>query len=201
MMPTSPDSRNQIPKASSTHSPLLPSSLFLALRQHALSRLDLWIRLMRWTSLLACPCLIVMSLLTTLSTRQFIKTCVSTQGKIIRFMPKDQGEDGLTFAPVVAFDAPNGKHFEVTSTTRTSSPEFSVGQSVTVLYQSSDPAYACISSFWQLWTVPITCGALGLFFGVLGYVLLRIERWRDRRGEFRLAQAPSNPNNLRADLL
>jgi hypothetical protein len=162
------------------------ASLSRMLAQDLRAKLDLWGRVARRTSLVACPILLGLFLVSALRTLHFIRTSVSTQGTITALVSKTQNADTPTFAPVFQFDAPSGTQHTVTSNTSNSSPEFTVGQTVTVLYHSSEPDSARISSFWQLWTVPIILGPLGLFFGLVGYALLRLERRRDGRGAFRL---------------
>jgi hypothetical protein len=89
--------------------------------------------------------------------------------------------ESITYAPVFTFKAADGVTYTVSSDTGSSPAGFAVGETVRVLYQSSDPDEAKIDSFAQLWFMPMVFGFLGLVTITAGLLLLYLERRRARR--------------------
>jgi hypothetical protein len=94
---------------------------------------------------------------------------------------RDSGEERtIEFAPVFRFQAADGRTYTVISSTSTDPPEFSTGDTITVLYKRNDPAGAIPDAFWQLWLTPVILVLIGTIHGVLGLVCLYFDR-RSRR--------------------
>lgn len=154
---------------------------------------DLVARIVRWTGLVVGFCFLAIALGFTINTGIFLHNSVAATGTVISLAPKHRGEDNsLNFAPVFTFTT-GGQHYTVTADVASNPPEFNVGQRVRVLYKITDPGRARIASFWQLWLFVVAFGTIGTLLSGVGYVLLRYERWRDRRG-LSIAAWPAHPN-------
>ena len=102
----------------------------------------------------------------------------SARGTIVALVPfTDPEQTGTTYTPRFRFTDTAGHSHVLMSTYRTSPPEFTVGEHVPVLFLPGNPSSARLDRFWDLWLVPVVCAALGAFFTVSGYLLLRLEQW------------------------
>lgn len=112
------------------------------------------------------------------STYTFIHTATKTDGRIVGLIKVQSRSNhpGFTYEPVFRFTAANGQSYTVRSRASSNPPEFTVGQTVQVLYSPGDPAHARLNSTAQLWLVPIICTSIGLVFTFLGGLLFRLNR-------------------------
>ena len=94
-------------------------------------------------------------------TSSFIQRSQTAAGTITALVPVSQHE--ITYAPVFSFKTADGQAWSVRSHTSSNPPDFAVNDSVTVLYDPSDPQHAQIDTFGQLWFVPILLGSMGTF--------------------------------------
>ena len=127
-------------------------------------------------------CIIVMfsvAIVTARATFVFIHTATKTSGRVIDLIKVQSRSNfpGFTYEPVFRFTAANGQSYTVRSRTSSNPPEFTVGQTVQVLYSLGDPAHARLNTTAQLWLVTIICTSIGMVFSVLGCVLF----WSNRR--------------------
>ena len=104
-------------------------------------------------------------------TQLFLRTCVTTQGRVVGLKPVHSARNGsITYAPAFRFNVP-GTHFStVVSRTSPNPPSFKMGEWVTVRYPVGHPEAAVIDSFGQLWLRVWTFGGFGAF--IFGIVLL-----------------------------
>jgi hypothetical protein len=114
-------------------------------------------------------------------TRQFLRTSVTAQGRVVALKPvHGGGHNSLTYAPVFRFDVP-GTHFAtVVSNTSSSPPAFKPGEAVTVRYQQGHPEKAVIDSFEQLWLGDLVFGVVGAMSTGVGVLILVATRKRRR---------------------
>jgi hypothetical protein len=110
-------------------------------------------------------------------TQQFLRTSVTTQGKVVGLKPVSSSRhNSLTYAPVFHFDVP-GTHFAtVVSHISSSPPAFKVGEAVTVRYQPGHPEKAVIDSFGQLWSGDLIFGMAGAISIAIGLLILAAAR-------------------------
>lgn len=126
-------------------------------------------------------------------TQNFIKTAASSEGVVLELKTVESSlrkSRGFTYAPVVKFKTPDGKDIQFQSSTSSNPPEFSVGQTVPVLYNRSNPQEAQVDSFVQLWLLPTVFGGFGIIFMVVGATLFVIpllsnknEKWLQENGQ------------------
>jgi Protein of unknown function (DUF3592) len=140
------------------------------------------LRFLSWYLLIGGSAVFVVGLGFAAETAIFLIRSTAVTGAIIRFEPIEDHEDGtINYAPVFSFKAEDEKTYTVQSGVATNPPAFEEGQRVQVLYLPSNPSGARIASFFQLWFVSFVCSGLGVFFGVPGYLLVRLDRRRRRR--------------------
>jgi hypothetical protein len=122
--------------------------------------------------------------------REFTLACfcdalIALQDRLVRV--KEDGDSGRThYAEVFRFAADNGQAYTVESNKYTAPAEFEVGQTVPVLYVSSEPQAARIETFWQLRGLETVTLLLGCSFPVLAVVHLRgwqQEKQKQKRGK------------------
>lgn len=126
-------------------------------------------------------------------TQNFVKAAASTEGVVLELKPVESSSTnsgGYTYAPVVKFKTPDGKNIHFKSSTSSNPPEFSVGQTVPVLYNRSNPQEAQVDSFVQLWLLPTVFGGFGIIFMGVGATLIvssllskKKEKWLQENGQ------------------
>jgi len=114
-------------------------------------------------------------------TQIFLHNCLTVQGRIVGFRQINTSRSGSTYAPVFRFDVPGRPFATVVSRMSAGSPEFNVGEWVTVHYPAGHPEKAVIDSFGQLWFMDWACGSFGALFFAIGLLTLISGWWRNRR--------------------
>jgi len=142
---------------------------------------QLILRTARLGCLTAGPCLFVIGVAFAIRTEVFLHKSISADGTVTELLPKhNDQDDSVSYAPIFTFMAADGQSYTVTSDTSSNPPGFGKGQKIRVLYEEGNPGGARIDTFWQLWTLPLILGLIGTAATVAGYVLLLIERRRNR---------------------
>ena len=116
-------------------------------------------------------------------TAYFVHVALRATGTVVEMAPVERESDEnrtIEYVPVFRFQAADGHTYTITSKTSTNPPEFSVGETITVLYETSNPAGATANAFWQLWLTPVVLVLIGAIHGVLGFLCLHFDR-RSRR--------------------
>lgn len=110
---------------------------------------------------------------------QLHKNGVPVKGTVVELSESsstdDDGERTTSIYPVVEFTPADGRARRFRGSTGSSSPDYSVGQSVDVVYHREDPDQAQLADFSQFWLGPVAITLFGLFFmvgGVGGYFLI-----------------------------
>jgi len=123
--------------------------------------------------LFACggPCLIVYGVVSYFRTQSFIRRSAEARGEVIR-LEHSKDRMGTTsyesYALVFSFIAANGKKFTVASDVWSSPADFSIGESVRVLYDPANSEDARIHTFFQTSGTAVITGVAGLGFAVAG---------------------------------
>ena len=98
---------------------------------------------------------------------------VSALGTVVdQFQKKDDKTSEVVFFPVVEFSTPTSEKVRFRGSAGSSNiPGYEAGTTVDVFYDPRNPANARIGSLKQLWTVPLTAGAIGLVLLLLSAAL------------------------------
>jgi hypothetical protein len=79
--------------------------------------------------------------------------------------------------PVLRFQTDDGQSHTIRlNDSATNPPKFQVGDTLTVLYERSNPNRATPDSFAQLWIVPVILLGIGLAHGLVGIAALYVDR-------------------------
>ena len=116
------------------------------------------------------------------SSSDFSEKGVSTQGTVIDLVV-NRSSDSRTYSPVVVFQNEAGKQIEFKSQVGSSSPDYSRGDKVEVLYLPESPEQAKINSFLALWGGPLIIGGLGSIFFLIGGGLIIYPIFKSRKDE------------------
>ncbi|WP_455382070.1 DUF3592 domain-containing protein [Salinispira pacifica] len=108
----------------------------------------------------------------------FIGRAAHTEGTIVRidsvknavpFMDQVKGS-GVIYYPVVQFKTQDGKTIDFRAASGSQRPRFSVGDSVSVMYDPANPSDSRINSLWGVWGAPLILLGIGALFLLLGFV-------------------------------
>jgi len=84
-----------------------------------------------------------------------------------------------TYAPVLQFDARDGRAYVVTSDVSGPESAYWIGQHLPMLYQPDHPDGARVDAFAPLWTLPLVTGVVGAAFSIVPAFV--VATWRRRR--------------------
>ncbi|NGP88423.1 DUF3592 domain-containing protein [Fodinibius halophilus] len=117
-----------------------------------------------------------------IETSNFLDKAISTQGTVTDMVVR-RSSDSRTYSPAIQFADSRGNSYEFVSNTSSSSPSYSRGENVDILYLPSDPQEAEIDSFFSLWGGPIIFGGLGFIFFAIGGGLIIYPIIKKRKDE------------------
>jgi Protein of unknown function (DUF3592) len=104
-----------------------------------------------------------------LDTRAWLTRSVEAPGSVVEVVRVTDRETGaVSFAPRVRFSTADGRTVEFQSTYRSNPPAYSAGQSVTVLYDPSEPNAAAVSGLFAIWGLSIILALVGAAFVAVG---------------------------------
>lgn len=103
---------------------------------------------------------------TWLRTRRFIEESVAAFGEVIEL--RAHHDDGVTYAPVVRFNGPDGRPVVFTESTSSNPPGHDVGDRVKILYHRADPTRARVASTINLYLLTLIFGAIGALTFLIG---------------------------------
>ena len=128
---------------------------------------------------------------------RFIANADTAQGKVIELIEVRDTDDGsISYKPVVAYEAANGKSITFTASFSSKPAPYDVGESVEVLYAPGDPHDARIKGFSSLWLGPTILGGLGaVFAGIGGGMLLARRSGSARRNSSWPTAMPFRPTS------
>jgi Protein of unknown function (DUF3592) len=124
--------------------------------------------------IVACVALVV-ALGFTVFTARFISRSTVTTGTVTG-LNEDNGENGKTYTPEYTFTAQDGRTYNGTSSSSSSSPDYAVGQAIPIRYDQSNPIRNRIDSFGNLWGFPAFAILFSALFAVLGFVMRAARR-------------------------
>ena len=103
------------------------------------------------------------------STRAWLSRSVEAQGLVIEMVQvRDRDTGSISFAPLVRFQAADGRTIDFQSSVQSNPPAYTTGQPVTVLYDPAAPNSAAVSGLFSIWGVSIILTVVGLGFMVFG---------------------------------
>jgi hypothetical protein len=113
--------------------------------------------------------LIIWSVISYARVTKFLQQSTETTGEVIRLQKFNGGAQfpGCDYAPVFLFRTASGESVTVTSDVATSPPGFTVGQSVRVRYDASNPSEAKIHTLLQIWGDSVIPAVVGVFFLII----------------------------------
>jgi hypothetical protein len=112
-----------------------------------------------------------------LDTRAWLRRSVEAPGSVIEMVRVRDRETGdVSFAPLVRFQTRDGKSIEFQSSFRSNPPAYTVGQTVTVLYDPDDPNAAAVSGVFSIWGFSIILALVGFVFVMIGIGIMLIAR-------------------------
>ena len=95
------------------------------------------------------------------------------------------------YAPVLQFNATDGRTYVVTSDVSGPESAYRIGQHLQVLYQTDHPDGARVDAFAPLWTLPLVTGVVGAAFSIVPAFV--VASWRRRRRAERGEALPDEP--------
>jgi hypothetical protein len=112
------------------------------------------------------------------NTRQWLIDTDKATGRVIGIDKRqsvdrsnDRDRYSTAYYPVVQFSGPAGQSITFRSSVGSSSPDYQVGESVSILYDRQNPDSARVDAFMSIWLVPLVLGALGVVFMIAGFSL------------------------------
>ncbi len=108
-------------------------------------------------------------------TARFVSHSTVTTGTVTG-LNEDSGENGKTYAPEYTFTAQDGRTYNGTSSSSSSSPAYAVGQTIPIRYDQSNPIRNRIDSFGSLWGFPLAFILVSALSAVLGFVMRAAKR-------------------------
>lgn len=105
-----------------------------------------------------------------LDTSEFLRTAVTTQAKVVAVEPQTGGNGDVTYRSVFTFTDQSGKSHRVTSNVGSSPAANSVGDTITVHYQPTDPNRCREAGFFPLWALTIITGLMTVLTIVMSLV-------------------------------
>jgi hypothetical protein len=107
------------------------------------------------------------------ATQSFIDRAETVQGEVIELeRSRSSSDPSVVFYPIVRFSPATGQQRTFRSPVGSSPPAYAVGESVSILYDRTNPDDARIDSFWFLWLLPTITGGIGIVFFLVGGGLL-----------------------------
>ncbi|KAF3888029.1 MULTISPECIES: DUF3592 domain-containing protein [Nostocales] len=137
--------------------------------------------LQTYNSILASTALTCIGILVTtvgittgLNNYSFVKKAISTQGTVINNL-HDSTKSSNSYYPLVKFTARTGETVVFESKVGSSSPKYTKGDRVEILYQPQKPNAAMINTWIHLWFFPIIFSTTGSLSVLIGAALLARE--------------------------
>lgn len=121
-------------------------------------------------------------------TELFIHRSATIQGKVVKLVDKQDDNGHTLYAPEFAYTV-NGHDYAVDSSSYSRPAAFTPGQTLEVMYDTSNPQNGRIATFWELHGLEDTFMLVGLCFAGLGYAALK---YQQRRPKLHAAAAPQS---------
>jgi hypothetical protein len=107
----------------------------------------------------------------------------SVDGVVVDLAYLQSSKGRGTYAPVAEFTAADGSKVHVTGSVSSSSPAYSRGDHLRILYDPANPEHARIDSFSETWFGPVLLAGMGTVFALVGGgIVFGLVRQRKVRG-------------------
>ncbi|WP_167760184.1 DUF3592 domain-containing protein [Paraburkholderia pallida] len=116
------------------------------------------------------------------SDARFAEHAVRTQGKVTDLIAGRDSKGNLSYHTQFEFTTPDGQRLRATGSAGTSSPDYSLGDTVPVLYDPADPEDAEIDSFLERSFGALIVSLLGSISALVGGGLLAASIYSDSHG-------------------
>jgi hypothetical protein len=103
--------------------------------------------------------------------RAFVAGSVLAQGRVVGFR-ETRDRDRTSYFPEIEFRTQSGRAVRFHSELGSEEPARALGDAVSVRYRAEAPSAAEIDSFFSLWGLSVSLGALGAIFAGIGAALL-----------------------------
>lgn len=123
-----------------------------------------------WLFLVIGVGLLIGAAFAALNSVRLIQQGVRTTGNVVDFIESFDEEGTLMYSPVFVFLDENGQEHRIQSSYSSSSPGYTRGQIVDVVYPRGDPERARLPNAFSYWGVTLILGFIGVafvFFGVM----------------------------------
>ena len=117
------------------------------------------------------------------NTNTFLDQAVTTEGMVTSLV-RSQNSSSSSYFPVIQFFTPDGNLTEFKSSVGSSSPSYSRGDLVEILYLPAAPEQAKINSFSSLWMGTLIVGGLGLVFFLVGFAMFMAGSLGRRKADY-----------------
>ncbi|MEI6894962.1 MAG: DUF3592 domain-containing protein [Colwellia sp.] len=128
-------------------------------------------------------CFIIAAALLAKSTSNFITFSASVEGEVIGLV-ESISNGSVTYAPVVGFFTLNESYYEFESSVSSSPPAYRVGESIGILYLTTDPNEAKINGFFSLWGGAVILALFGVVFLSIGIGIIGFSLLKKRKGKY-----------------
>jgi len=122
------------------------------------------------------------------NTKDFLEVAITAEGSVINFIA-DYSNESSTYRPVFEFSTKNGEILNITSSSSSNPPSYSVGESVEVLYEEAYPSEAIINGYFSLWGLPTILGILGAVFFIIGLGIIIYPNLKQNKHSFKRNRA------------
>lgn len=143
---------------------------------------ELCLRLVRMALLVVGPVFLLVSIVSAAFTVMFLRNSVRTVGTISSLTKQVSEEGVITYMPVFDFMDAHGLGHQARSSIGSAPPAFHIGDRVPVLYRRDNPEQAHIDTTGQIWGFSIGFAIAAVVCSLIGYALLRFQRWQERKG-------------------
>lgn len=125
-----------------------------------------WFRMVRVLIPLIAGCSLLVSLIATIVTVNFLHGSKAATGTIIDLETATNDDETLLYRPTFTFTV-DGRDYSLTPVSYVSPSPGDVGSEVRVLYDPSRPSNARIDAFVYTWMIPMVTFSLGCVFGLI----------------------------------
>lgn len=110
----------------------------------------------------------------------FLDSALSTQGTVVG-MEKSRGADSTSYFPIIEYVTNEGQKLQFRSSTGSSRPAYSIGETVEVLYSPQQTEDARLNSYFSLWGAALILAILGAVFLFVGVIIMLVGVLKNRK--------------------
>ncbi len=121
-------------------------------------------------------------------TAQWVRNSVKTTGTVVDFERSlsDSRSPSIrwSYRPLIQFQTETGEQFRFASSLGSNQPQYRIGQSVPVIYDTGNPVRAAIDSFFAVWMGVIVLAGLGAFLTASGSGILGVRQYFNQKWDW-----------------